>query len=107
MDGDGDSNEITVQYKTNRRATLTLRMGGDSQSRSFAFENFHVVRKNTISMTAPDVGQKLLVDGLRGGDLLMGMESIVHSSTVLWRIWLGYDVIPLMYRVRWGNTKTG
>ena len=59
IDGDGN----TVQYRTDR-ATLARVMEG--QSRSIAFENFDVVMKKTISMTAPDVEQKL-VDDLRGG----------------------------------------
>jgi len=88
----GDGN--TVQYKTNR-ATLARIIEG--QSRSIAFENFDVVMKKTISMTAPDVEQKL-VDDLRGG--------YCWELNTLLKIALedmGYDVTPLMCRVRWGK----
>ena len=77
------------------RDTLALVMEG--QSRSIAFENFDVVMNKTISITQSDV-EKKLVDDLRGGYcweqntlLQMALEE------------MGYMVMPLMCRVRWGK----
>ena len=82
-------------YLKSDRETLAILMEG--QSRSIAFENFDVVLKKHISMARADV-EKKLVDNQRGGYcweqntlLLMALEEI------------GFEVTPLMCRVRWGK----
>eukprot|EP00554_Chaetoceros_debilis_P008131 CAMPEP_0194079424 /NCGR_PEP_ID=MMETSP0149-20130528/5640_1 /TAXON_ID=122233 /ORGANISM="Chaetoceros debilis, Strain MM31A-1" /LENGTH=304 /DNA_ID=CAMNT_0038760925 /DNA_START=162 /DNA_END=1076 /DNA_ORIENTATION=+ len=77
------------------RATLALLMAG--QSRCIAFENIDIVLKKTISISPSDV-EKKLVDDQRGGYcwehntlLRMALEE------------LGYKVMPVMCRVRWGQ----
>jgi len=77
------------------RATLALLMAG--QSRCISFENIDVVLKKQISMSPADV-EKKLVDDCRGGYcweqntlLRMALEE------------LGYEVKPVMCRVRWGK----
>ena len=89
---------LTSKDKSNLksdRETLALLMEG--QSRSIAFENFDVVLKKHISMAGADV-EKKLVDDQRGGYcweqntlLQMALEEI------------GFEVTPLMCRVRWGK----
>lgn len=77
------------------RATLALLMAG--QSRCIAFENIDIVLKKTNSMSPSDV-EKKLVDDLRGG--------YCWEQNTLLRIALeelGYEVTPVMCRVRWGQ----
>jgi N-hydroxyarylamine O-acetyltransferase len=76
-------------------STLALIMA--AHSRSIAFENFDVVVGKHISIMRPDVEAKLVQAG-RGGYcweqntlLQMALEEI------------GFDVMPLMCRVRWGK----
>jgi N-hydroxyarylamine O-acetyltransferase len=85
---------LTTTPKANL-ASLALIMA--AHSRSIAFENCDVVLKNIISVARPDVEQKL-VASKRGGYcfeqntlLQMALEEI------------GYQVAPLMCRVRWGK----
>ena len=69
----------------------------DAQSRAIAFENFDVVLGRRISMARPDVEQKL-VHSRRGGycwELNTLLEMALEE--------LGFDVSPLMCRVRWGK----
>lgn len=93
----GEDNEPTTRtFALDRdRATLALLMAG--QSRFIPFENIDVVLKKRISMSPADV-EKKLVDDHRGGYcweqntlLRMALEEI------------GYEVTPVMCRVRWGK----
>jgi len=93
----GEDNEPTTRtFALDRdRATLALLMAG--QSRYIPFENIDVVLKKRISMSPADV-EKKLVDDHRGGYcweqntlLRMALEEI------------GYEVTPVMCRVRWGK----
>jgi N-hydroxyarylamine O-acetyltransferase len=86
---------VAAKPKANDLASLTLIMA--AHSKAIAFENIDVVLHRHISMSRADVEQKL-VDAGRGGYcweqntlLQMALEE------------LGFDVIPLMCRVRWGK----
>ena len=76
-------------------STLTLVMA--AHSRAIAFENIDVVRGKTISMARDDV-EKKLVDDLRGGYC---WEQNTLLSMALEE--LGFDVVPLLCRVRWNK----
>ena len=76
-------------------ATLSLIM--EKQSRSIAFENFDVVLGKTISMIDSDVERKL-VDSARGGycwELNTLLKMVLED--------IGFQVTPLICRVRWGK----
>ena len=76
-------------------STLALVMA--AHSRAIAFENIDVVRGKTISMARDDV-EKKLVDDLRGGYC---WEQNTLLSMALEE--LGFDVVPLLCRVRWNK----
>lgn len=77
------------------RTTLALIM--EAQSRAIPFENMDVVLKKQISMSRPDVERKL-VDESRGGYCW-------EQNTLLQMVLeeLGFDVIPMLCRVRWSK----
>jgi N-hydroxyarylamine O-acetyltransferase len=82
------------------RATLkTLAIVMTCQSRCIPFENIDVVLGKQISMSPADV-EKKLVDDIRGG--------YCWEQNTLLRMALeemGYEVTPLMCRVRWGKAE--
>ena len=69
----------------------------EAQSKSIAFENIDVVQKKVVSMDIKDVQQKL-VDDMRGGYCF---EQNTLLKAVLEE--MGYAVVPLLCRVRWGK----
>mmetsp|Transcript_30100 Transcript_30100/g.80815 ORF Transcript_30100/g.80815 Transcript_30100/m.80815 type:complete len:279 (+) Transcript_30100:89-925(+) len=71
----------------------------DAQSRQIPFENLDVVRGQLISMGKDDVFQKLVVDQ-RGGYCFEQNTLLQHALTEI-----GYDVSPLLCRVRWGKRE--
>lgn len=77
------------------RATLALIMEG--QSRCIPFENIDVVMKKKISMSPADVEEKL-VDDRRGG-YCWEQNTLLRMALEK----LGYEVTPVMCRVRWGK----
>lgn len=88
---------IQPKAKTADLATLALLMA--AHSRSIAFENLDVVLKRHISMARSDVEEKLVDQG-RGGYCW-------EQNTLLYMALeeMGYNVTPLMCRVRWGKAN--
>ena len=76
-------------------ATLSLIM--EAQSRSIAFENYDVVMGKTINMSPAEVEEKLVSRG-RGG-YCWELNTLLRSALEE----IGYDVVPLMCRVRWNK----
>lgn len=76
-------------------ATLAIIMA--SHSRAIAFENFDVVQRKPISMAPADVERKLVDEG-RGG-YCWEQNQLLHMALEE----IGFDVKPLMCRVRWGK----
>ena len=76
-------------------ATLAIIMA--SHSRAIAFENFDVVQRKPISMAPADVERKLVDEG-RGG-YCWEQNQLLHMALEE----IGFEVKPLMCRVRWGK----
>ena len=83
-----------LEYQVDRQ---TLAKVMDGQSRSISFENYDVVLGKPISMDQEDVETKL-VDQSRGGYC---WEQNTLMKMALEEI--GFDVIPVLCRVRWGK----
>jgi len=90
-----DSTSTSTKTLTPDYETLSLIMEG--QSRNIAFENFDVVQRKTISMTESDVERKL-VDEIRGG-YCWELNTLLKIALEE----MGYEVRPLLCRVRWGK----
>mmetsp|Transcript_8368 Transcript_8368/g.12294 ORF Transcript_8368/g.12294 Transcript_8368/m.12294 type:complete len:281 (-) Transcript_8368:102-944(-) len=69
----------------------------EGHSRSIPFENFDVVLKKDISIQPADIESKL-VDDKRGG-YCWEQNNLLQIALEA----LGYDVTPLLARVRWGK----
>lgn len=88
----GLSDDLAIQQDRQTLATVM-----EAQSRSIAFENCDVVLGKLISMEPVDVQAKL-VDNKRGG--------YCFEQNTLLKLALeemGFDVTPLLCRVRWGK----
>lgn len=94
---DEDSSNISTSTRTPKTDRETLALIMDGQSRSIAFENFDVVMGKTISMQASDV-EKKLVDDMRGG-YCWELNTLLKIALEE----IGFEVKPLMCRVRWGK----
>ena len=90
-------NRIGLKHAPLKADLSTLALVMAAHSRAIAFENIDVVRGKTISMARDDV-EKKLVDDLRGGYC---WEQNTLLSMALEE--LGFDVVPLLCRVRWNK----
>jgi len=90
-------NRIGLKHAPLKADLSTLALVMAAHSRAIAFENIDVVRGKPISMARDDV-EKKLVDDLRGGYC---WEQNTLLSMALEE--LGFDVVPLLCRVRWNK----